>query len=51
MRKELMSLLAVAVLSVSVTAGAASLEHDMKDMSGIYKSLTGRKAPTSCTRC
>ncbi|MGX9310142.1 cytochrome b562 [Pantoea ananatis] len=44
MRKELMSLLAVAVLSVSVTAGAASIEHDMKDMAGIYKSLDGAKS-------
>ncbi len=44
MRKAFMSLLAVALLSVNVTAGAASLEHDMKEMAGIYKSLDGAKS-------
>lgn len=44
MRKSLLSLLAIAVLSTSAVATAATLGGDMKDIAGIYKSLDKAKS-------
>ncbi|WP_075182722.1 cytochrome b562 [Pantoea sp. 1.19] len=44
MRKSIVSLLAVALLSAGGAASAASLEKDMKDMGAIYSSLDKAKS-------